>query len=48
MESTIDEISQQVSEMIVDAIEENNEAILDCIKSDLQESIINDEYIQDK
>lgn len=48
MEPNIDEISQQVSEMIVDAIEENNEAILDCIKSDLQESIINDEYIRDK
>lgn len=42
MEPTVDEISQQVAEIIVDSIEENNEAILECIESDLKEDLYED------
>lgn len=42
MEPTVDEISQQVAEIIVDSIEGNNEAILECIESDLKEDLYED------
>ena len=51
MEPKVDEISQQVAEIIVDSIEENNEAIMECITSDFKEDlhgeVINDEDIGD-
>ena len=42
MEPTVDEISQQVAEIIVDSIEENNKAILECIESDFKEDLYED------